>query len=74
MILEVGVERMERAATARRAEIHALASLIAVATHNPKRFPSYAAFVGGAKARSGSSDMAIAAYFLTIKAQRDAHG
>jgi hypothetical protein len=74
LILDAQVARIEREGAARRAELHTLASLIAIATHNPKQMPSYGEFVGGQKRRAGSSDAAISAYFLTIKAHRGGDG
>ena len=74
MIVDAELKRIERGARVRRAEIHALASLIAIGTHNPKQFPPAGPFIDGGPRRAGSSDAAIAAYFLTLQAEGNGHG
>ncbi|MDO6722643.1 hypothetical protein Q4560_05145 [Celeribacter halophilus] len=74
LVLEAHVKGIERRAKMRRADIHALASLIGVAVNNPKKLPSGRDFIKGRARSRFSSDAEIDSYFRTLRSLREAQG
>lgn len=72
-VLKGVLDRETAMARARRADLYALAQLITVGHHQPKRFPRPASFLGDDRpGRRGSSDAKIAAYFRHLSTTRPA--
>jgi len=66
LVLDADLDRREGEARLRRAEIHALASLVTLGVNAPKKLPKARAFIeGGARARF-STDAEISAYFRAL--------
>ncbi|WP_172332495.1 hypothetical protein [Mangrovicoccus sp. HB161399] len=70
IVLSGTAKRIEVRSRIRRAELHALAALIRIGHHAPKRFPTQKEFLG--EKRRGSSNAEIKAYFLDRIAKQKA--
>ncbi|WP_226550854.1 hypothetical protein [Celeribacter naphthalenivorans] len=74
LVLSAYVKGVERKARMRRADIHALASLVGVAVNNPKQLPRGRDFIEGRARSRFSSEAQIDAYFRTLQSVKKAQG